>query len=417
MRVPEWTDTVIWYAAYPLGLVGAPQQRSAVDEPVAHRLGQLTGWLDHLISIGCNGLLLGPIFASRSHGYDTLDYFQIDPRLGDDDDFDELVAQCRARGVRLLLDGVFNHVSADFPGLDEALADPNAPRAGWFHIDFSSDPPTRLNFEGSDDLVRLNHANPEVVQLVTEVMLHWLGRGIDGWRLDAAYAVAPEFWAEVLGRVREEYPDALFVGEVIHAEPGEIAASTLESITAYELWKATWSAIDTRNMFELDWTLKRHDEFLDQVRPLTFVSNHDVTRITTQIGPAGAVLGLVVLATVAGMPAIYYGDEGGMPGTKYERPGGDDEIRPAMPANPLDWQPPVGWLMDAHRALLGLRRRHPWLVDARHEVLDLTNERLVYRVAADDQWLEVTLDLTDGHRAVVTGPEGELYRFEQGAAG
>ena len=407
MTAPGWTDTAVWYAVYPLGMTGALHP---TDPSEGHRLIRVEGWLDHLVSLGCNGLLLGPIFTSRSHGYDTLDYFSIDPRLGDDADFDHLVQACHDRGIRVLLDGVFNHVSADYPALVEALADPNAPNAGWFHIDYSTSPPTRLNFEGSDDLVRLKHDSPDVVKLVGDVMMHWLARGIDGWRLDAAYAVDPRFWAQVLGRVRADYPQALFVGEVIHTDLARVSAATVDSITAYELWKSTWSAINDRNFFELDWTMTRHDELLELVRPLTFVSNHDVTRIISKVGPQGALLALVVLATVGGMPSIYYGDEGGLPGIKYERPGGDDEVRPEMPAAPLDWQLPHPEIWQAHRALIALRRKHPWLVDARHEAVKVDSERYVYKMTAGDQWLQVELDMTKGSAAVVRDAAGEAYR-------
>lgn len=411
MPAPMWTDTAIWYAAYPLGLVGAPRRADA-ETGVQHRMGRLEAWLDHLLDLGCNGLLLGPIFASVSHGYDTLDYFKIDPRLGDDADFDRLIASCKQRGVRVLLDGVFNHVAASHPALVAALGSADAETSGWFHIDYSSEPPIRLNFEGSDDLVLLNHDCPAVVDLVTEVMRHWLARGIDGWRLDAAYAVKPEFWQAVLPRVQAEYPDAYFVGEVIHADHDQVVESGLTSITAYELWKAIWSSLNDRNFFELDWTLNRFDELLDIDRPLTFIGNHDVTRITTQVGPEAAVLALIILMTVGGSPAIYYGDEGGIAGTKYERAGGDDEIRPELPADPADWTPPLPWMLNAHRALIALRRQHPWLVDARHEQLELTNQTYSYRVAAGDQWLQVELDLTDGHRAAITDATGKLlYRF------
>ena len=268
----------------------------------------------------------------------------------------------------------------------------------------------RFVLEGSDDLVRLNHASPDVVKLVGDVMTHWLARGIDGWRLDAAYAVDPQFWAQVLDRVRAEYPQALFVGEVIHTDLARVSAATVDSITAYELWKSTWSAINDRNFFELDWTMTRHDELLELVRPLTFVSNHDVTRIISKVGPQGALLALVVLATVGGMPSIYYGDEGGLPGIKYERPGGDDEVRPEMPAAPLDWQLPHPEIWQAHRALIALRRKHPWLVDARHEAVKVDSERYVYKMTAGDQWLQVELDMTKGYSAVVRDAAGEAYR-------
>ncbi|HEY6786209.1 MAG TPA: alpha-amylase family glycosyl hydrolase, partial [Trebonia sp.] len=105
-----WVERAIWWHVYPLGFTGAERAALPPGEPVRHRLRHLARWLDYAVELGCNGLLLGPIFAAETHGYDTVDHFRIDPRLGDDEDFDALVAAARARGVRIALDGVFNHV-------------------------------------------------------------------------------------------------------------------------------------------------------------------------------------------------------------------------------------------------------------------------------------------------------------------
>ena len=336
-------DHAIWWQVYPLGALGAPVLER--EDGLHHRLERLEPWLDYVVEMGCSGLLLGPIFASTAHGYDTIDHGRIDPRLGDDADFDRLVQACRERGLALMLDGVFNHVGVEHP-----LVAANSPM-----LKHQGD--ALAVWEGHDGLVELDHTRPDVADFVTDIMLHWLRRGISGWRLDVAYAVPPAFWAEVTTRVRGEFPEATFLGEVIHGDYATLAREGhLDSITAYELWKSTWSAINDRNFFELDWTMTRHDELLELVRPLTFVSNHDVTRIISKVGPQGALLALVVLATVGGMPSIYYGDEGGLPGIKYERPGGDDEVRPEMPAAPLDWQLPHPEIWQAHRALIALRR-------------------------------------------------------------
>src|SRR5262249_48387883 len=144
--------------------------------------------------------------------YDTTDHYRIDPRLGDDDDFDYVVAEARRRGLRVLLDGVFNHVGTDFGKYVEA-AD-SAAAAAWFR-----GRPGRVHtFEGHSELITLNHGNPEVADYVVDVMSHWLQRGADGWRLDAAYAVPQQFWATALPRVRDRFPDAWFVGELIHGD-------------------------------------------------------------------------------------------------------------------------------------------------------------------------------------------------------
>ncbi|WP_460769304.1 alpha-amylase family protein [Mariniluteicoccus flavus] len=373
---PAWIDHAIWWHAYPLGFTGAPQQGGG---DVVHRLGHLEGWLDHAVALGASGLALGPVFESESHGYDTTDHFRIDPRLGDDADFDRLIAACRERGLRVLLDGVFNHVGKSFGHEDWwRRSDEGYP---WF-------------FEGHDTLVELDHALPEVQSHVADVMTHWLRRGADGWRLDAAYAVDPEFWAAVLPRVREEFPDAWFVGEVIHGDyPDLVRRSGLDSITEYELWKAIWSSIGDKNFFELDWAFQRHNDFLDTFAPLTFVGNHDVTRIATQVGPDGALVAAAVLLTVGGVPSIYYGDEFAFTGEKFERIGGDDQVRPVMPGSPDEIT--LGReLFEAHQELIGVRRRSPWLVRARTEKLELENTRFAYAAVGEGgERLEVKLGL------------------------
>ena len=118
----SWPDSVIWWQVYPLGFVGAERQALSADSPVQHRLPQLIDWLDYLIELGCNGLALNPVFASETHGYDVVDPFAVDARLGDDADVDQLITACHDRGIRVLFDGVFNHVGRDFPAFVAAEA-------------------------------------------------------------------------------------------------------------------------------------------------------------------------------------------------------------------------------------------------------------------------------------------------------
>mgnify|MGYP001557758339 FL=1 len=347
------------------------------------------------MALGCSSLALGPVFSSASHGYDTLDYFTIDPRLGDDDDFDHLLQAAHARGLSVLLDGVFNHVSRRNRIVQDAQSAGPDSDAGRMVRSCAG----RLDvFEGHSDLVALNHDNPAVREHVTRIMNYWCGRGVDGWRLDAAYSVNPEFWAAVLPSVREKYPDVWIFGEVIHGDYASIVrASGMDSVTQYELWKGIWSSIESRNFFELDHALGRHNEFSDAFTPMTFVGNHDVTRIASRVGQDGAVLATAILATIGGIPLIYYGDELAYRGVKEERFGGDDDIRPVFPASPADLSNLGADTLRAHQSLLGLRRRHPWLVDARTESLDLTNERYVYRTGVPGvEPLIVELDVRDG---------------------
>jgi cyclomaltodextrinase len=403
-------EHAIWWQVYPLGFLDAPKEQLPLGLGVQHRLPALEGWLDYLIELGASGLLLGPIFEAASHGYDTVDYFSVDRRLGDTDDVDALVAQAHARGIRVLLDGVFNHVGRDFPRFREALRDgPTSPAADWFHLQWPAtglDEPDYEDFEGHRQLVALNHASPAVADFVVEVMCHWLDRGCDGWRLDAAYAVPASFWAAVLPRVRERHPDAYFMGEVIHGDYAEYVSETgLDSVTEYELWKSIWSSLNDGNLHELAWTMKRHDELLESFAPFTFVGNHDVTRVASKLtDPRHLAHALAVLFTVGGTPCIYYGDEQGFRGIKEDRAGGDDAVRPAFPSEPGQLDPVGRPVFELHQILIGLRRRHPWLHQARTSVDHLTNDHCVYTSHGEGHELVVALNLAD-EPATVPAPD------------
>ncbi|WP_306204385.1 alpha-amylase family glycosyl hydrolase [Actinoplanes sp. RD1] len=411
MTEPDWVRHAVWWQIYPLGFTGAvpaPGPAAAANEAVPAPgpaaapggpggLRRLIPWLDYAQELGTNGIALGPIFASETHGYDTVDYFRVDERLGSQDDFAALVSEAKGRGLRVLLDGVFNHVGRSFPAFERALA--GGPERAWFHFDGDK----YADFEGHSALVKLNHAEPAVADHVTRVMTHWLERGADGWRLDAAYAVPREFWATVLPRVRKEFPDAWFAGEVIHGDYKAIVAeSTLDTLTQYELWKAIWSSLNDGNFFELAWALDRHNGYLGDFVPLTFTGNHDVTRLATRLSDERHLAhALAVLCTVGGTPSVYYGDEQAFRGLKEDRAGGDDAVRPAFPAAPGDLAP-YGWpAYRLHQDLIGLRRRHPWLHTARVRPIELRNEHLVYETTGDGERLVVALNVAAGPAKVV----------------
>ena len=426
--LPAWVEHSIWWHVYPLGATGAPiRPETPADRSPAPRLGRLIEWLDYLVDLGANGLALGPVFESSTHGYDTTDHFRIDPRLGDDAVFDRLAEACRDRGVALMLDGVLNHVGTAHPLFHTArTGGPEQRERRLFRFDDadgSSGPPgvpgSRPGyalFEGHEGLAVLNHDSDEVAELAVSVLSHWLGRGASAWRLDAAYAVPPAFWARVLPRVRSEFPDAWFVGEVIHGDyAGIIERSSMDSLTQYELWKAIWSSLRDENFFELDWCLNRHNGFLDVFTPLTFVGNHDVTRIASRIGDAKAALAITILLTVGGVPAIYYGDEQAFRGLKTDRPGGDDEVRPALPSGPEALSPLGGWLYRWHQELIGMRRRHPWLVGARTERISLENRLMEYdAVGTGGRRIRVRLRLEPVPRAEVEVPDEPALVMEHG---
>jgi cyclomaltodextrinase / maltogenic alpha-amylase / neopullulanase len=381
---PTWIRTVIWWHVYPLGFTGADP--SGADRTRGRGLRALIPWLDHALRLGANGLALAPIFQSEAHGYDTVDHFRIDDRLGDDAAFDELVAAAHARGLRVLLDGVFNHVGRSSVAL--------AAHPAWTKRGPDGGPAT---FEGHATLVELDHANPDVADYVTGVLDHWLDRGADGWRFDAAYTMPTGFLADVVSRSRARHPDAYFIGEVLHGDYAQIVDDArLDSVTQYELWKAIWSSLNDRNFFELAWAIKRHDAWLSTFVPLTFVGNHDVTRLASALTDERHVPhALAILFTLAGTPSVYYGDELGLLGVKEHRAGGDDAIRPEFPDRPGELTGAAAETFRLHQLLTGLRRRHPWVHAARTTTVQLANRQLAYDVNADGQRLRVALSTDD----------------------
>ena len=391
MTAPAWVKHAIWWHVYPLGFVGAfPAENS--PGPDEHRLGRLVDWLDHAVELGTSGIALGPIFASRTHGYDTTDHYRIDPRLGDDADFDRLVDEAHRRGLRVLLDGVFNHVGTEFGRYRQAV-DGDADAVAWFR----GRPGRFHTFEGHGELITLNHSSPQVVDYVVDVMGHWLDRGADGWRLDAAYAVPEAFWAQVLPRVRRGHPEAWFVAEVIHGDyVGFVEGSGVDSVTQYELWKAVWSSLNDGNFHELDWALQRHNDFLSRFAPQTFVGNHDVTRIASRLDRSERLAhALVLLFTTGGVPTIYAGDELGYRGIKEERVGGDDAVRPEFGSPPDHLDEASREVLTLHQYLVGLRRRHPWLHDATTSALYLQNTGYLYQTRHGEDALIVALNIDD----------------------
>jgi len=406
-----WAKTAIWWSVYPLGACGAPIWTD--DTPgIHHRLPRLEAWLDHIIELGCNGLALGPIWASTTHGYDIEDHSRLDPRLGDDQDFDHLVASCHAKGIRVMLDGVFNHVSADHEWVRQVIRSGwEAPAARMLKAD-PADAQGLARFEGHDCLVELDHSHPEVAEYVVGIMNQWLDRGADGWRLDAAYRVPHAFWAEVLPRVRAAHPDVWVMAEILHGDYATIAEETgVDSITQYELWKAIWSSLKDDNPHELMWAIERNQATQGHETPWTFISNHDVTRIFSQVGPHLAHEALGILMTLSGTPALYYGDEWGWTGVKEDRAGGDDALRPELPDTPQPRTDEEAETQRLTQLAIHIRRTHPWLVDGSTTIVDYAHDRLVWRTVKDEDWIQAELVTGSTHCLTIIDRTGELLRI------
>jgi glycosidase len=362
-------------------------------------LPDLLDWLDPLVQLGITALLFGPVFESETHGYDVVDPLRVDRRLGSESDLVRLIEECHRRSLQVGLDAVFHHVGRGHPHFVDVLEQGrNSTWCDWFEIDFDRpgyDGFSYTNFEGHGQLVKLNHNNGQILDWAVDVATFWMDRGVDAFRLDAAYAIPPNFLAAFADRVRAVRPDVLLVGEVIHGDYVAMAqASRLTTVTQYELWKAIWSSLNDRNFFELAHALERHVQFCRHFLPWNFVGNHDTTRISTKLTDQRHVAhALAVLFTTPGIPAVYAGDEQGAVGTKYDREGGDAEIRrppPYQPGELVGERLPI-WRL--HRELIAIRHARPWLSTGQLRVTHLENRSMTLEVRSNENRLVTALNI------------------------
>jgi glycosidase len=338
--VANWAWDAFFYHVYPLGMCGAPARNDFASPPVA-RLDQVRGWLGHMRELGVNALYLGPLFESTAHGYDTADYYHVDRRLGTDETLRHLVSACHEAGIRVILDGVFNHVGRDFWAFRDVLANGRASAyCDWFaglRFDGGSpqgDPFTYEGWHGHFDLVKLDVGNPRVREHLFGAVESWIsGFGIDGLRLDAADVLDLDFQQALAAHCRSLRPDFWLVGEIVHGDYRRwVNPLTLDSVTNYECYKGLYSSLVDRNYFEIAYALDRQFGPKGMYRGLplyNFVDNHDQDRIATRLDRREHLYPLhCLLLTMPGVPSVYYGSEWALEGRRL--PGDDSPVRPAL---------------------------------------------------------------------------------------
>ncbi len=382
-----WADDAIFYHIYPLGLCGAPRRNDFSAPPIA-RLEKLYAWLDHIQDLGANALYLGPLFESTAHGYDTADYSQVDRRLGDRVALAAFAREVHRRGMRLVLDGVFNHVGRDFWAFRDLRARRwESPYAGWFQgIDFArsspaGDPFAYEGWNGHYDLVKLNLAHPEVRAHLFEAVRGWIEEfEIDGLRLDAADVVAPDFLAALAEFCRGLRGDFWLVGEMVHGDYRRLAnPGMLDATTNYEAYKSLYSSFVERNFFELAYALKRQygpDGIYRGLGLYNFADNHDVDRVASSLkNPAQLYPLYCLLFSMPGIPSIYYGSEWGVSGRRTAT--SDAALRPALRPDSRAEQPQPD-LAGAIARLAALRRANPALRQGQYRELHVAAEQLAF---------------------------------------
>ena len=335
-----WYDEAIFYHIYPLGLCDAPKENSYAA-PV-HRLNEALPWIGHIKKIGCNAIYIGPLFESVGHGYETTDYKKLDSRLGDNADLINFVKECHAQGIKVIFDGVFNHVGRDFFAFKDLQANrENSRYRDWFcNVNFGgnneyNDGFCYENWGGYNLLVKLNQRNQDVKNYICDVIRFWVSEfDVDGIRLDAADVLDFDYMRMLRAVANEVKPDFWLMGEVIHGDYTRwVNGDTLHSVTNYNLHKALYSGHNDHNYFEIAHTVKRLYEMggnrPDGLKLYNFVDNHDVERIYTKLNNKAHFTPVhVLLYTLPGVPSIYYGSEFGIEGRKEKF--SDASLRPAL---------------------------------------------------------------------------------------
>ena len=336
----HWAQDAIFYHIYPLGFCDAPQ-RNDFSSPPQPRLDLIRTWIPHLLDLGVNALYLGPLFESSTHGYDTTDYYHLDRRLGTDETLHQLVCDLHTNGIRVVLDGVFNHIGRDFWAFRDVLQNGrNSPYCDWFRdLDFDGhspygDPFSYQPWSDHYELVELNLRNSELRQHLLEAVQRWIEVfDIDGLRLDVADSLDLDFQRELSTFCHALRPDFWLMGEVIHGDYRRWAnPETLHSVTNYECYKGLYSSHVDKNYFEIAYALNRQfgEDGLYRGLPLyNFVDNHDVNRVASNLrDPAHLYPLYCLLFSMPGVPSIYYGSEWGLEGMRT--PKSDAALRPHL---------------------------------------------------------------------------------------
>ena len=392
-----WFEEAVFYQIYPLGFCGAPFENDGIPE---HRILKVLDWIPHLKKLNINAIYFSPVFESDTHGYNTRDYGLIDTRLGTNDDFKKVVDALHKEGIKVVLDGVFNHVGRGFWAFRDVQEKKwDSPYKDWFHLSFDGNSNYNDGFwyegwEGNYDLVKLNLRNPAVIDHILDKVGYWIDFfDIDGLRLDVAYCLDHEFLRRLREFTDSKKAEFFLLGEVLHGEYGRMLNEMhLHSLTNYQCYKGIHSAFNSGNMFEIvhsllrlfgpeDWTVARGSHLL------SFCDNHDVTRAASIINNSAHLpLVYTMVFGMPGIPCVYYGSEWG---TKARKEEGDPALRACFD------KPEWNELTDHIAKLSEIKRNSKALNYGSMRSIVLTNHQCIFERCCDGERVLVAINMGD----------------------
>jgi len=424
----KWYEKAVFYHIYPIGYCGCERINDQQCEPT-HAILRVIDDIPHIKELGCNAIYFGPVFESVAHGYDTIDYTKIDRRLGTNEDFKKVCDALHENDIKVIIDGVFNHVGRDFGAFRDVREHGlGSSKRDWFHVregnSCYNDGFYYEGWEGHYELVKLNLYNPDVKNYIKDCITGWKNEfGIDGLRLDVAYCLDQNFLKELRGHCKWLSEDFFLLGETLHGDYNTWANDhMLDSVTNYECYKGLFSSFNDMNMFEIAHSINRQfgseNWCIYRGKHLyTFVDNHDVTRVASILKEKQHLSAIYTLMfMMPGIPSVYYGSEVGLEGDK--RGNSDDVLRPEFNLEKMKGEGLCD--LTAHIAKLAdIQKNHPAAADGDYKQVQLTNRQYAFSRTCGDETLIVvinadgapfTYNLNRGGMAtdLLTGNEVEL---------
>ncbi len=415
-KLAAWYEETVFYHMYPLGMSGSPMENKGTE--VIHRFKELTKWIPHIEQMGCNGIYIGPLFESTTHGYDTRDYRMVDKRLGDDEDFRIFVQTAHDHGIRVIVDGVFNHTGREFFAFQDIQKNrENSHYVNWYKgIWFGGNTCYNDGFSyeawrNCFELVNLNLQNPEVKEYLLESIHQWIEKfHIDGIRLDCADCLDFGFLEEMRRRTEEWKQEFWLMGEVIHGDYARYiqdGTHLLHSVTNYELHKGLYSGHNDHNYFEIAHTIRREFDkncgIYKGMKLYSFVDNHDVDRLASKLNISGHLpLVYTLLYFLPGIPSIYYGSEWGIQGRKEG--GNDAPLRPYLNLEEMNEKYGDSLLFSWIKKLGKIRKEHPESIHGEYQELFLTNRQYAFARVQNHQAVVIAVNNDEGQEATMWVP-------------
>ena len=400
-----WYEQAIFYHMYPLGMTGAP--KTNIQTEVTDRFKELDQWIPHIHSLGCNAIYIGPLFESSSHGYDTRDYKLVDRRLGTNESFREFTKLCHENGIKVVVDGVFNHTGREFFAFKDIQEKKwDSPYKDWYKgVNFGwqsplGDPFGYEAWQGHFELPCLNLYNPQVKDYLFDVIRFWVNEfDIDGIRLDCANILDFNFMKEMRAKTAFMKPDFWLMGEVIHGDYGRwVNPEMLHSVTNYELHKSIYSGFNDHNFFEIAHNVRRLEAIGRQL--YTFLDNHDEDRIASKLKVKEHLYPVYTcLMTLPGIPSIYYGGEWATEGRRTSTC--DDDLRPCILAQKI---PELNCKLTDFISKLGkIHQENEELHTGKYQELLLTNRQYAYARWGNNSLIITALN-NDDNEAILNIP-------------